>query len=343
MPSEEIPVEGTDLVNDACVVIVTYNHEEYIEECLERVLANDPGDVIVVDSASTDSTIATVESEFPDVDVIECEQNVGYGSGNNLGMDRVEAEYVVVLNPDTRLRDDCLDELLQPLSEDERLITTPKILTYDGESINTIGITTHFSGLSSTRGFKKDPDAYSQEDVLTGVSGVCFATTREVYQELGGFEDEIFLYMDDVELSWKAAAADVEIRYVPTATVLHDYPGANLDAGKLFHLERGRYLILRKYLGAKGAALVLPSLLVTEILTWGYAILQGPAGVRAKFRAATNAFSTTVTPVDVDVRELVEQLDDQIPAEDFPIAPVFRGVIRLANKCYRTNISLLCK
>lgn len=327
----------------ACVVVVTYNHAEYIEDCLETVLANNPGEVVVVDSGSSDDTVAIVETEFPEVDIFRSEENLGYGAGNNRAVRRTDSEYVVVLNPDTRVGANCLEELLEPLSEDGRRITTPRLLTYDGQAVNTIGNVVHFSGVAFTRGFGDDPEAYSDPERLSGVSGACFATTRETYQEMGGFEESIFIYMDDVELSWKANAVGVDIQYVPSATVYHDYPGVCVDAEKLFHLERGRYIILRKYLGARGVALVCLSLLTTELLTWGYALLLGADGVRAKLRAVADAFSTSVTRVDVDERELLGLLDRRIPEDQLRSSAAVRMAISLANRLYETNAVLVSR
>lgn len=328
-------------VEQACVVIVTYNHSEYIQDCLESVMENNPGEVVVVDSGSTDGTIESVKASFPEVRLIECENNIGYGSGNNQGIEQVDSEFIVVLNPDTILSDNCLDQLLEPLAADEALITVPKILTYDGEMVNTVGITTHFSGLAFVRGYQKDPSEFNEKEELTGFSGACFATTRETYDRMGGFESSIFIYMDDVELSWKANAIGVDVHYVPSAIVYHDYPGINLSADKLFHLERGRYLILRKYLSVQSAALLFPSLLLTELLTWGYAIGQGWKGMSSKARALIDAFSTDVDSVDVDSRELVTRMDSEIPYEHLPVSPLVHHIIRSFNKIYKFNSNIV--
>lgn len=339
--TEEIHRDELSLAEHASVVIVTYNHADFIEECLETVLENNPEDVIVVDSGSTDGTVDTVENTFPEVHLVETQENLGYGAGNNRAVDRVDSEYIVVLNPDTRVGPNCLDELLKPIAENDRRITTPKILTYDGEAINTIGNIVHFSGLAFTRGYGDPSDAYPARERIAGVSGACFATTREIYEDIGGFEESIFIYMDDVELSWKANAAGLDILYVPSAIVFHDYHGVSVDPEKLFHLERGRYVILRKYLGLKGAVLVFPSLLMTEVLTWGYAVLRGPAGVKAKLRAIFDGFSTNVGKTRVDERKLLGRLNRRIPEDQLPFSSAVTLVMRTANKLYETNVALV--
>lgn len=323
------------------VVIITYNHSDLIGECLRTVLANNPGEVIVVDNGSDDGTIETVETEFPEVELVRSGGNIGYGAASNRGVQEASSEYVVVLNPDTRVESNLIPELVKPLAEDERQVTTPRILTYDGEATNTVGNAVHFSGLAMTRGFGDPPDAHMEPKQLAGLSGACFATTREVYQQMGGFEEAIFIYMDDTELSWKANAMDLDISYVPTATVFHEYTGADLDSWKLFHLEQGRYIILRKYLDAKTAALLMPSLLATEALTCGYAVLQGPEGIRSKLRAIVEGFTADVESVDVDSMALVQRLDSQLSGDPFERSRLMTAVMRGINNIYKANISLV--
>ena len=345
-PSTEVIQETErDLTSQASIIIVTYNQDEYIEECLTTVLATGPGEVVVVDNGSTDRTVEIIESEFPEVDVIQPDENLGYGSASNRGVEEVDSEYVVVLNPDTRVEPTLLEELLKPLAtaEDDHLITIPKILTYSGDETNTIGNVIHFSGLGFTRGFGAPPDTYSEPTSVSGFSGACFAMTRRAYWELGGFEESIFIYMDDVEMSWKANAIGFDIRYIPTAVVFHDYSGVDLDAKKLFHLERGRYIILRKYLSPIAATLIAPSLLMTELLTWGYVALHGPAGVKAKLRAISDGFSTNVKSVETDRRTLLCRLDKHVPADKLRTSRAVGAAIKVANKLYGANLSLACR
>lgn len=340
-PAGVADAESETLLDRTGVVVITYNHEEYIEDCLGSVLASDPGEVVVVDNGSTDGTVATVQREFPEVTVLQPADNVGYGAASNRGVERLEREFVVVLNPDTRLAPDCLAELLAPLSESDRRITVPKILTYDGAKINTVGNLVHPTGLAFTRGYEDPPDAYAEPGRLSGLSGACLATRRETYQALGGFEEAIFVYMEDTELSWRAGALGIDIRYVPTAVVFHDYPGVEVDAEKLYHLERGRYIILRKYLDRRTAVVLAPSLLLTELLTWGYAVSRGLAGVRRKLRAIREGLSADVEPVGPGRQAPIDQFDARLPVDQLHPSPAVRRALGVVNEVYEANHSLL--
>jgi hypothetical protein len=133
----------------------------------------------------------------------------------------------------------------------------------------------------------------------------------------------------------------MDISYVPTAIVYHDYHGVEVDAEKLFHLESGRYIILRKHLTSKTLALILPSLLMTEALTWGYAASQGIAGIKAKLRAIANGFSVDVKKGAGDSRALLYQLDIRIPVEQLHVSRAVETGIQAANKLFEANHSLL--
>lgn len=330
-----------DLTSRASIIIVTYNHESYIEACLDSVLAEKPAEVLVVDSGSSDGTRAAVEEHFPEVTLVRPDENKGYGAGNNRGVEHVSTEFTVVLNPDTTLEAGCLEALLAPIAKGERRITTPMILTYDGAEINTCGNIDHFTGLGFTRGLQEDPDEFCNPEVVSGLSGACFAVRTDLYRELGGFDESIFLYMEDVELSWRAAAEDVEILYVPAARVLHDYEDVEMTPEKIFHVEMGRYLILRKYLDVKTGLLLAPSLAVTEALTTGYAILQGIPGVRNKLRAVIEGLRADVEPATGDPPAVVGTLATEIPEEQLAYGWLDRLGKRIANRIYRLNHSIV--
>jgi GT2 family glycosyltransferase len=113
----------------ASVIIVTYNHEKYIQACLTSVLKqNYPHEIIIVDNGSQDLTVQKT-SNNPKVKVIETHANLGYGCGNNIGAQHARGDYFVFLNPDTIVSDEWLSKLIAPVERTTHVITTPKILT----------------------------------------------------------------------------------------------------------------------------------------------------------------------------------------------------------------------
>ena len=345
-PSEQRPDgdsgRSTRQTEQCSVVVVTYNHEAYIASCLTSVLEGSPGEIFVVDGGSSDDTREIVRTQFPDVTLIEADHNPGYGECNNIGVAQASGEYVLVLNPDTHIEPGSIEALLQPLAEDEGPdVTTPKILQYDGSAINTCGNINHMTGLTFVQGFDDDPGEWDEETQLTGISGACFAMKRQDFEEIGGFDSSIFLYMEDAELSWRLSAFGNEIRFVPEAIVYHDYDDVEVPESKLGHLEEGRYTILKKYLDRRTAALLLPSLLMAEILSFGYAVLLGWSGLKHKLGAIRSGLEAEPEPVEVESETLVRALDSEIPVGQLGSSLPALTCQRIANLVFRANYRLI--
>lgn len=324
----------------ATVIIVTHNHMDYIEECLKSVINNESVEIIVIDNQSIDKTPEFVEKYFPNVKVIRNPENIGYGAANNIGADLSTKDLLIILNPDTKLEPDSIDKLLKPLSHNPDIITIPKALVYNGEMINTCGNKQHFTGMAFTRGAKEKPEDRNSPRFVNGLSGVCFAISKKNYLKLGGFDENIFLYMEDSELSWRINAAGMKIFYVPEAVIYHDY-NFKVTPQKIYYVERGRYIILRKYFTWKEYILFSPSLFMTEILTGGYAILKGPKGVTAKLKGFYEGLTVDVEKIESNKETLLSNMNTRIPELEFNFNKIFSLMRTIANFTYKKNRRLL--
>jgi GT2 family glycosyltransferase len=324
------------------VIIVTYNHDQYIEPCLDSVFSNNPLEVIIVDNGSTDGTVERVENRFADARLIKSPSNLGYGSGNNLGVSRASGQFVVILNPDTYVEKEWLNRLVCPLETDERTITSPKILSYDGSTVNTCGNIEHFTGLAFTRGLGSPPSDFARQEFLGGLSGACFAMRRRDFLELGGFDERFFAYMEDVEFSWRAKTNDFRFLYVPDSIVHHDYD-LKVSPGKIYHLEKGRYMVLRKFFKKREFLLSMPSLLMTEFLTTGYSLVNGWGGIRHKTRALLDAMGIEPHKVECDRNELIRLLDWRIPSDQLVLTRFDKSIRKSANAVYNLNYRMLTR
>jgi GT2 family glycosyltransferase len=319
------------------VIIVTYNHKQYIYDCITSVLKNNPLEVIVVDNSSTDGTTDFVEKKIPEVIVIRNSKNLGYGGGNNLGVERAKGEYIVILNPDTIVEDGWLEELLKPLEEKDDLISTPKVVRSDGSAV--WGNIEHFTGLTFARDLNENSEKF---EYLNGFSGSCFAIKREDYLKLGGFDENFFIYMDDAEFSWRLHTKGFKILYIPTS-IIHHHHTLKVPPEKLYHLEKGRYMILRKYLSAKWYFFLIPSLLMTEILTCGYSLLNGSEGIKFKLKAVKDGLNINIKKIDCNERKLLKSLDWKIPEDQLTYNIFDKTFKKIANAIYWINYKVIKK
>ncbi len=271
----------------ASIIIVTYNSRDYLKPCLDSVLAElaAADEVIVVDNASTDGSAEFVAEQYPEVRLIRNE-NTGYAGGNNRGAEIASGDYLVFLNPDTIVMPGALSALVASLTtSQEYALSTACIVFMDRpEVINTCGNTIHYTGLTYCRGAGRPVGDYAMPAEVDAVSGAAFAIRREVFEQLGGFDERFFMYVEDTDLSLRARLAGYRCLYVPDAVVKHDYRPA-YSPNKAFYLERNRHLMLLKNLSRRTCLQLLPGLALSEVVTGGYLLLKGPGYWGTKLRA----------------------------------------------------------
>ena len=327
-----------NMLDNTSIIIVTHNHKEYLEKCLDSIPPN--VEVIVVDNISTDGTQQIIVEKYPHVKLIKSQDNLGYGKGVNLGVKNTDKEYIVILNPDTWFKPESIIELIKPLENDKNIVTTPKTLLYDESKINTCGNVNQFTGLGFARGLGEEITKFNENEHISGLSGVCFAIERENFLKIGGFDESIFLYMEDTELSWKINANNLKILYISEAIIYHDYT-LKVPAEKIYNLEMGRYIILRKYFTWKEFAMFMPSLILTELFTWGYALLKGYDGLKFKTKAVKEGLSVNIEKNDCDRKQLLESLDIKFPSNQSSHNLLNNHVKRISNLIYFMNYALI--
>lgn len=289
---------GYENISETCwaasIVIVSYNSRSHLERCLRSVFAtmDRTCEVIVVDNASRDGSADFVAMRFPRVILVHSERNLGFAAGSNLGARYARGRYIVGLNPDTEVTPGWLDALLAPLEGAERQqtnvgITTARVLVMDRrDEVNTCGNITHISGITTCRGLGRPAGAheFAQTSEVPAISGACFALTRSLWTQLGGFDETYFTYLEDTDMSLRARLLGYTCMYTPNAVVYHSYTGS-FSALKLYYLERNRLMMLLKLYRTSTLIFMLPALALTEIITWAYAIKNGKGHIKAKRQA----------------------------------------------------------
>jgi GT2 family glycosyltransferase len=332
--------EANETSELASIIIVTYNHRQYLNDCITSIKKQDyPYEIIIVDNCSTDGTIQFIKDFFPDITIIDSKKNKGYGAGNNLGFKYANGKYIVILNPDVIVQDSWLKNLISPLKNRNRVITTSKILFFDGLKVNTFGNSNHFTGLTFTNGLGADPSKFHQMIHTTGVSGACFALTRNSYTEIGGFDESFFLYNEDSDFSWRANIIGYDILAIPDSIIFHDYQ-LNVNPEKLYFLEKGRYIIIRKYFSFSDLVILSPSLIIAELLTFGYASKFGKKGLKFKLKSIIDGSNIKLPNSNIGRIDFC-RLDKSIPLEQLTFTKIDKIIKIIANKIFELNMRIL--
>jgi len=298
------------------IIILTYNNINDIKACLSSITKQTYPyySITVVDNQSTDGTVEYIEKSFPDVRIIQTGENLGYAAGNNVGIEHVDTDtdYIAILNPDTEVDKNWLNELVQALEMNPTAgLATSKILLYnERDTVNTCGNYEHFAGLAFCNGLNEKSSIYNTQTLTAGVSGCSFLARRTVLEKLGGFDPDFFMYHEDVDLSWRARRAGCDILYVPASIVYHKYK-LSLKPWKYFYMERNRYLLLLKNCSVKYLILATPSILLTECIAIGYAFLNGFGFLKNKIRA----YIWIIKNIDLITKKRTETINNQATQE----------------------------
>ncbi len=223
-------------------VVVNYNTRDHLLECVRSLRAEGIADIVVADNQSTDGSAPALAASDADVCFLPTGGNLGYGRAANRGAARAGGELLLVCNADVVLEPAAVKSLAAALDADDRLaIVGPWIEDRDGKhypsarSFPSMGVAVGhaFVGLLGvhnrfTRRYRMLDVDHSRARPVDWVSGSCFLVRREAWEELGGFDESYFMYVEDVDLCWRAWRAGWTVRYEPAARVMH-VQGASTD------------------------------------------------------------------------------------------------------------------
>jgi hypothetical protein len=259
---------------DLSIIIVSWNVRELLQNCLCSVLAetNLALQVIVVDSASTDGSPEMIAEQFPQVQLVLCQENVGFPGGNNLGLERANGRYVLLLNPDTIVHDDALSKMVSFLEQNPQVgVVGPQLLNEDGsvQSSRRRFPTLRTAFFESTWLQPYAPQAvlddYFVRDVGDGepavvewVMGACLMTRQEVVIQVGGLDEAYFMYSEELDYCRRIHEAGWQVVYYPQARVTHLSGKSSEQAVTQRHINfnRAKLRYFRKYHGRLAASVL---------------------------------------------------------------------------------------
>lgn len=237
------------------VVILNWNGREHLSRFLPSVVANTPAgvEVVVADNGSTDDSCDFVAGNFPTVGILRLPENYGYAGGYNKALAQLQADYFILLNSDVETPAGWCEPLIDLMeSHPETAAAMPKILSYtDPSKFEYAGASGGFIdglGYPFCRGrilsvVEEDREQYDDARRIFWASGACLVFRADVFRELGGFDEDFFAHMEEIDLCWRAQSAGWQVMVEPRSRVYH------LGAGTLAaNSPRKTYLNFRNNL-----------------------------------------------------------------------------------------------
>lgn len=232
------------------VVIVNYRGAEDTIECLASLRTLDwPSDrlqIVVIDNASGDDSVERIRAAAPGVTLVASGENTGFAGGCNLGVAYSTGEYVAFINSDARPHPAWLTEAVNTLQTQPNVgCVASKVLDWDGQRIDYVGGNINFVG----QGYKleagdTDDGRYDVPRRVLFPTGSAMVVRTQLYRRLGGFDEQYFMFFEDVDFGWRMNLHGYDVRFVPTSLVFHHHHAAI----KKFGSYREHYLLARNAL-----------------------------------------------------------------------------------------------
>jgi GT2 family glycosyltransferase len=238
------------------IITLNYNQAKVTCEFLEsaRLLKYQNFEILVCDMASDeDPTLFINADNYPKTQLLRSEKNLGFAGGNNWGMRQAKGDYMLIVNNDTELTPDFIDQLLAPFFADSAIgVTSPKIkFFFHPNIIQYAGFNemNPYTGRTSTVGeMEEDKGQYNSSYETFGAHGCAMMVKKEVIQKVGMFPEKFFLYYEEWDWSARIKKAEYKIWYTAAATIYHK---ESISVGKknpmkMYYHTRNRILYMRR-------------------------------------------------------------------------------------------------
>lgn len=214
--------------------------------------------IIIADNCSSDGSSEMIRNEFPSIEIIQIQENLGFCGGYNYALQQVSSRYYVLLNSDIEVTRDWLSPLISILDADVSVAAVqPRVLSYDhrnkfeyagagGGFIDSLGYPFCRGRIFET--FETDDGQYSDARPIFWATGACLAIRSEDFHKMGGFDADFFAHMEEIDLCWKLNRAGRQIYYAGQSVVYHVGGGtlSRLDARKTYlNFRNGLFLMLK--------------------------------------------------------------------------------------------------
>ncbi|WP_300438721.1 glycosyltransferase family 2 protein [Christiangramia sp.] len=275
------------------VVILNWNGKYLLKEFLPSVITySKEATIYVADNASSDGSVEFLKREFPEVKIIQNKRNAGYAGGYNLALKSVNEPLYILLNSDVEVTENWLKPIIEVFEkEPDTAAIQPKILDYKKrdhfEYAGAAGGYIDKYGYPFCRGrifqeLEEDHGQYNEDQYIFWASGACLAIRAEVFDKLGGLDEDFFAHQEEIDLCWRLLNQGYKIKYIGNSSIFH-VGGATLQEMNpkktFFNFRNGLFLLLKN---------VDPSRLYYVLFI--RMILDGVAGFKFIFEGKFNHF-----------------------------------------------------
>ena len=244
------------------VVILNWNGQGYLEKFFPSVITHTANDaeIFVADNASTDDSISFLHANFPQVKIIKNSENGGFAKGYNQALKNLTNEYFVLLNSDVEVTPNWISLVIEMMDKDKSIAACqPKIKSYQDKNLfeyaGAAGGFIDKYGYPFCRGrifhsFERDAGQYDNEKEILWASGACLFIRSEVFNIVGGFDEDFFAHMEEIDLCWRIKNMGWKIMFCPQSAVYHVGGGTlpKINPQKTFlNFRNNLYLLLKNH------------------------------------------------------------------------------------------------
>ena len=276
-------------MKEVTVVIPNYKGEAYLRPCVESLLAGTglEMDVIIVDNGSRDGCVEEVRRLYPQVECVCLDQNYGFCKAVNIGIQKAETPYVFLLNNDTLVCKGAVEALLASLKKDRRIFSVEaKMIQYqDRTKIDSAGTFYNAFGWAYARGKDRPADQYRKRGPVFSACAGAAMYRREVFEEIGLFDEEHFAYLEDVDVGYRARIAGYRNVYEPMARIIHVGSAASGSRHNEFKVRlsaRNNLYLIYKNMPVLQILLNLPFLLAGFLIKYLFFLKKGLGAIYLK-------------------------------------------------------------
>ncbi|MCH7674389.1 glycosyltransferase family 2 protein [candidate division KSB1 bacterium] len=284
---------------DVSIIIVNFSTQDLLNKLLISIkekMKSVEYEIIVVDNNSEDDSVEFLKNYFPKTVLIENKTNVGFSKANNQGAKLAKGKYLLFLNSDTLVCDGVAEKMLEYLQRKKSTaIVGPKLLNQDDTLQRSCGIfpnlCTEFSGRTFLNrlfptskvfgAYRLGAWDYATEKKVDWVSAACMLIRKDVFDQIAGFDENIYMFYEDVDLCFRVKKAGYKITFLPNAQIYHLHGGSWTNQREIPIFNKGKsalYFFRKHYRRWKTQSLkifILVEILLSYLLFFPYLILKG--------------------------------------------------------------------